>query len=131
MTGKKDVLLEILGNRYCKVNEDKSTRFKTRLVSKKAIHSCNEELYKGENIDLLQKAGLLEHTNCIPLLAKRQSSNTSKADADFKSIGALEINIFNRKEEKKVQQEQFNEKYAEEMKKIEEEKKTIAFRISK
>ena len=103
--GKKDVLLEISGNRYCKVNKDKSTRFTTRLVSKKAIHSRNVELYKGENIDLLQKAGLLEHTNCIPLLAKHHSSHNSKADADFKNIGALEINIFNRKEEKKVQQE--------------------------
>merc|ERR1711867_156536 len=123
--GKKDVLLEILGNRYCKVNKDKSTRFTTRLVSKKAIHSFNLELYKGENIDLLQKAGLLEHTNCIPLLAKCQSSHTSKADADFKNIGALEINIFNRKEEKKVQQEQFKEKYAEEMKKIEEKTKPL------
>ena len=122
---KKDVLLEISGNRYCKVNNDKSTRFTTRLVSNKAINSYNVELYKDENIDLLQKAGLLEHTNCIPLLAKRQSSNTSKADADFKSIGALEINIFNRKEEKKVQQEQFNEKYAEEMKKIEEKTKPL------
>ena len=34
--GKKDVILEILGNRYCKVNKDKSTRFTTRLVSNKA-----------------------------------------------------------------------------------------------
>ena len=67
----------------------------------------------------------MEHTNCIPLLAKRQSSNTSKADADFKNIGVLEINIFNRKEEKKVQQEQFNEKHAEEMKKIEEKTKPL------
>ena len=123
--GKKDVLLEISGNRYCKVNKDKSTRFTTRLVSKKAIHSHNEELYKGENIDLLQKAGLLEHTNCIPLLAKHHSSNNSKADADFKNIGVLEINIFNRKEEKKVQQEQFKEKCNEEMKKIEEKTKPL------
>ena len=123
--GKKDVLLKISGNRYCKVNKDKSTRFTTRLVTNKGIHSYNKELYKGENIDLLQKAGLLEHTNCIPHLAKRQASNNSKADADFRNIGALEINIFNRKEEKKVQQEQFKEKCNEEMKKIEEKTKPL------
>ena len=78
-----------MGNRYCKVNKDKSTRFTTRLVSKKAINSYNEELYKRENIDLLQKAGFLERKNCIPLVVKHQSSKNSKAGADFKNIGAL------------------------------------------
>ena len=58
---KKDIVLEIVGNRYCKVNKDMSTRFTTRLVSKKAINSYNKEIYKGENNDLLQNAGLMEN----------------------------------------------------------------------
>ena len=71
----------------------------------------------------------MEHTNCIPLLAKHHSSNNSKADADFKDIGALEINIFNRKEEKKVQQEQFKEKCNEEIKKIEEKTRPLLLEL--
>ena len=40
--GKKDIVLEINGNRYCKINKDNSTRFTTRLVSM-GIH---ESLWK-------------------------------------------------------------------------------------
>ena len=34
---KKDILLEIFGNRYFKINKDKSTRFTTRLVRKQVF----------------------------------------------------------------------------------------------
>ena len=71
---KKDCVLEICGNRYCKINKDKSTIFTTWMVSNKGIYSCNNESIKGENIKLLEKAGLLEHENCIPYLAKSKGS---------------------------------------------------------
>ena len=119
---KKDIVLEISGNRYFKINKDKSTRFTTRLVSHGGIYSC----YTGkENDKLLEKAGFVEHDNCIPFLARSKGTKTSGADAELKNIGVLEINIFNRKEEKKVQQEQFKENHAKEMKKIEEKTKPL------
>merc|ERR1711891_131419 len=90
---KKDIVLEIFGNRYCKVNKDKSTRFTTRLVSNKATNSYNTETYQNENVDLLQKAGFLEHGNCIPFLAKHQASNRSKIDAELQWIEMLPVNL--------------------------------------
>merc|ERR1711936_1032416 len=63
---EKDVILEIVKNRYCKVNKDKSTRFTTRLVSKGGVYSCHPG---KENDKLLEKAGFVEHGNCIPLLS--------------------------------------------------------------
>ena len=119
---KQDIVLEISGNRYFKINKDKSTRFTTRLVSRGGIYSC----YTGkENDKLLEKAGFVEHDNCIPFLARSKGSKASRADAELRNIGVLEINISNRKEEKKVQEEQFKEKHAEEMKKIEEKTKPL------
>ena len=44
--GKKDVLLEILGNRYCKVDTEKSTRFTTRLVSKMQLTATMKNYLK-------------------------------------------------------------------------------------
>ena len=73
---KKDLLLEMFGNRYFKISKDKSTRFAKRLVSKRGVFSCNIESYKGENIKMLENAGLLEHDNCIPFLAKTQANGT-------------------------------------------------------
>ena len=63
---KKYRVLEISGNCYCKINKYKSTILTTRMVSKNVIYSCNNQSVKGENIKLLEKAGLLEHENCIP-----------------------------------------------------------------
>ena len=40
---KKDILLEICGNRYFKISKDKSTRFTTQLVSKRGVYSYNIE----------------------------------------------------------------------------------------
>merc|ERR1712208_205693 len=123
---KKDSVLEIDGNRYWKVNKDKSTRFTTRLVSKGGIYSCHPG---KENDKILEKAGFVEHGNCIPLLARSKDSHTSKANAEFKNNGVLEINIFNRKQDKKVQEEQFREKHAEEFKKIEEKRKPMCLEL--
>ena len=67
----------------------------------------------------------MEHENCIPFLAKHQASCTSKTDVELQKVETLEVNIFNRKEEKKMQQEQFKEKRAEEIKKVEEQTKPL------
>merc|ERR1711872_1070391 len=75
-----------------KKNKDKSTRFTTRLVSKGGIYCC----YTGkENDKLLEKAGFVEHDNCIPFLARSKGTKASGADAELKNIAVLEINIFN------------------------------------
>ena len=100
---KKDILLEIYQNRYYKINKDKSTRFTTRLVSKHGIFSSNPESYQGENIKLLENAGLLEHDTCIPFLAKTQATGGSKAYAELRKWETLDVKILNRKEDKKCQ----------------------------
>merc|ERR1712105_584030 len=128
---KTDVIFEIVKNRYCKVNKDKSTRFTTRLVSKKAINSYNRETYKGENIDLLQKDGLLEHTNCIPLLAKHQASNRCKTDAEIQRIETLPVNLQIYKENKKQREKKFKEKHDKEMRMIEEKTKPLLLEFRK
>ena len=82
---EKDLVLEITGNRYYKINQDKSTRFTTQLVSKGGVYSSNGGTLEGNN-ELLEKAGMLEHENCIPYLAKTKDSHTSKAEAEFKKF---------------------------------------------
>ena len=82
---EKDLVLEITGNRYFKINQDKSTRYTTRLVSKGGVYSSNGGTLEGNN-ELLEKAGMLEHENCIPYLAKTKDSHTSKAEAEFKKF---------------------------------------------
>ena len=60
-------------------NVDSSTKFTTRLVSNKGIYSyCRDT--PAVNAKLLETAGLLEHVNCIPYLAKSLANNNSKAD---------------------------------------------------
>ena len=122
---KKDILLEIFGNRYIKINKDKSTRFTTRLVSKRGVFSFNPESYKGENIKLLENAGLLEHDNCIPFLAKTQASGGSKADAELRKWETLDLNILNRKEDKKCQQASLTKQMGEDMLRMEEKTKPL------
>ena len=56
---KKDIVLEIDGNRYWKVNKDKSTRFTTRLVSKGGVYSCHPG---KENDKLLENCKEMCHT---------------------------------------------------------------------
>ena len=105
---KKDVVLEIVGNRYYKINKDKSTRFTTRLVSQGGVYSCHTG---KDNDKLLEKAGFVEHENCIPLLARSKGTNASKADAELRRVETLDVKILNRKKDKKIQEEEFKEKH--------------------
>ena len=105
---KKDVVLEIVGNRYYKINKDKSTRFTTRLVSQGGVYSCHTG---KDNDKLLEKAGFLENENCVPLLARSKGTNTSKADAELRREETLYVKILNRKKDKKIQEEEFKEKH--------------------
>jgi hypothetical protein len=98
--GKKDIVLEINGNRYCKINKDKSTRCTTRLVSNGGVYSANGGTLE-ENDGLLEKAGMLEHENCIPYLAKAKDSLTSKADVELRKLETLDVKLWSRKETRK------------------------------
>ena len=123
--GKKDILLEIFGNRYHKINKDKSTRFTTRLVSKHGIFSSNPESYQGENIKLLENAGLLEHENCIPFLSKSKHTGTSKADAELRKWETLDVKILDSKQDKKCQQAFLTKQMEEEISRMEEATKPL------
>ena len=122
---KKDILLEICQNRYYKINKDKSTRFTTRLVRKQGVFCSNRESYKGENIKLLENAGLVEHDNCIPFLAKTQATGGSKADAELRKWETLDVKILNRKEDKKCQEASLTKQMGEEMLRMEEQTKPL------
>ena len=124
---KKDSVLEVVGNRYYKIALDNSTIFPTRLVSKGGVYSFNSDTLES-NALLLQKAGFVEHENCIPYLSKIQASKRSKADAELRKVEALDVNILLRtrtvKKEDKVQlQAQLLEHVQNVVKDIEKEKK--------
>ena len=121
----KDIILEIVGNRYFKINKDKSINFTTRLVTNKGIHSDYRQTYKDEIKDLLEKAGFSAHDNCIPFLAKSHANNKSKADAELKKVEAFEVNLHYYRRDKKKQEEESKEKFDKELKKIEETSKAL------
>ena len=127
---KKDVVLEVFGNRYYKINKDKSTIFTTRLVSKGGIFSYSTESFKGENTKLLENAGFLEHENCIPYLSKTKASKSHKSDAELRKIEELHVHLQFRKENKKVKEEKFKQKREEEFKKIEEKTKPLFLELN-
>ena len=89
---KKDMLVEISGSRYYKINPDSSTSFKTRLVSKKGVFSFNKDSADA-NARLLENAGFVVHENCVPYLATSQASYTHKADAELRKMDNLEIRV--------------------------------------
>ena len=123
---KKDILLEIVGTRYYKLNKDGTKRFTTRLVS----HQGTFSRHRGkENDKLLEKAGFLPHENCIPYLAKSQASRASKADAKLRKVGALEVHLHYYRENKEKQEEKNKEKFNEEFNEIEEKTKTLLSEI--
>ena len=78
----KDVYVDISGSRYFKSRKDGGADFTTRLVSKGGIYSWYEE-GKEDNVDLLEKAGLVAHENCIPYLAHVKRSKTCKTDMEL------------------------------------------------
>ena len=89
---RTDKVIEITGSRYFKMYPDNSTRFTTRLVSKKGLYSCNNGTLEG-NVALLEKAGLVEHPNCIPYIATSKASRTSKADVTLKKMEEIDVQI--------------------------------------
>ena len=125
---KKDILLEIIENRYYKVNKDETTRFTTRLVNKQGAYTSTRGK-ENENDKLLEKAGFLPHENCIPYLAKYKSRGGPKADAKLRKIGALEVHLHFCRENKKQQEEKNKEKFNKEFNEIEEKTKTLLLEI--
>ena len=85
-------VLEISGNRYYKIYKDSSTNFSTRLVSNRGVYSKNIRSSEN-NVELLKKAGFLEHENCILYLANWLPTIASKADAELHKTGSSEVNI--------------------------------------
>ena len=76
---KKDLILEIAGNRYYKIDNDSSSTFTTRLVPKGGVYSFNKDTMEN-NTKLLQKAGFAAHENCIPYLSTGKGSNNNKVE---------------------------------------------------
>ena len=79
----------------------------------------------------MQKAGFLEHGNCIPFLAKHQASNRSKIDAEIQWIETLPVNLQIYKENKKQREEKIKEKHVKEMRMIEEKTKPLLLEFQK
>ena len=127
---RKDIVLEISGSRYYKINHDSSTNFPTRLVSKGGVYSCNNGSIE-RNVSLLEKAGFVEHENCVPYLAKSKGTNTSKADVDLRRADVpLHINILDRKAKRDVKlDDKVKEKLCEEAKEIEEIRKHLLIEL--
>ena len=119
---KNDILLEISGNRYYKIDKDSSTRFPTRLVSNRGVYSYNSGT-SVNNEELLKKAGFLEHENCIPYLAKSQGGNNNRAVAELQKIGGLEVNVMCK--DKKDIDGEIKRKLFEQAKDIEEIRKPL------
>jgi hypothetical protein len=61
-------------------------------VSIGGVYCANNGGTLEENNGLLEKAGMLEHENCIPYLAKTKDSLTSKADVELRKLETLHVN---------------------------------------
>ena len=124
---RKDSILEITGNRYYKIDKESSSTFPTRLVSKGGVYSYNNTL--ENNAILLQRAGFVEHDNCIPYLAKTKGGNRSKADAELRKVEAISVNILPRvrkdKKKLKIQLKEQLVKHVKEVVKDIEQNKTL------
>ncbi len=86
--------LELTGTRFFKINPDFTTKFETRLVSRKGCYSYNKATEQN-NVLLLKKAGLIPHANCIPFLANTHANVKSKANMELRSVQSLEIMLPN------------------------------------
>ena len=87
-----------------------------------SLYVIAPESYKGENIKLLENAGLLEHENCIPFLSKSRHSNKSKADAELRKWDTLDVKILNCK---KARKESLSKQREEEILRMEEQTKPL------
>ena len=125
---KKDVILEICGSRYYKINVDSSTRFPTRLVSKGGVYSYNRE---ENNVSLLEKSGFLEHDSCIPYLSKSAGTATSKADAELRKVEVLHVRILHCTKDMKKVDDDVKEKLIDEAKQIENIRKPLLIELTR
>ena len=82
---KKDAVVQISGSGYYKINADCSTAFTTRAVSHNGIYSCNNQSVEV-NTKLLEKAGFLDHENCIPYLATTKASKTHRVNVELRKM---------------------------------------------
>ena len=98
------------------------------MVSNGGVYSCNTG---KENYQLLEKAGFLEHENCIPFLARSKASATHKANAVLQWVEKLDVHLQFYKENKKQREEKRKEKHKEELRKIEEKTKPLLLEFRK
>ena len=125
---KKDVILEICGYRYYKINVDNSTRFPTRLVSKGGVYSYNRD---DNNASLLEKSGFVDHVNCIPYLSKSAGTVASKADAELRKVEVLHVQMAPCTTDKKKVDVGLKEKLIEEAKQIENIRKPLLTELTR
>ena len=122
---KKNSILEVAGTRYYKIDKDSSSTFPTRLVSKGGVYSYNNDTLEN-NALLLQKAGFLEHENCIPYLAMTEGTKASKADAELRKVDVLDVNVLPRVQKgKKELAIRLKEQLVSQVKEIEERRKPL------
>ena len=113
------------GTRYYEIDKDSSSTFPTRLVSKGGVYSYNNDTLEN-NALLLQKAGFLEHENCIPYLAKTDGTKASKADAELRKVDVLDVNVLPRVQKgKKELAIRLKEQLVSQVKEIEERRKPL------
>ena len=120
---KKDCIIEVSGSRYFKNSPNKSSSFKTRLVSHKGVYSYTASLTAEEAMKMIKNAGFVPHKNCVPFLAANAANCNSKTSAQFARVEDLEVclpTVFCRK---KLDQLDVEEKLLEEALRIEEFRK--------
>ena len=123
---KTDYVVEVIGSRYFKAYPNKSSSFKTRLVSHKGCFSYTLGL-KEDMTSRLENAGFLPHNNCIPLLANTAANSNSKTTAELCKVEQLTIKLsdecLSRSRNDKSCQQDIEDRLLEEALKIEEIRK--------
>lgn len=88
-----DCMVEISGDRYLKIKDDKTTNsFTTRIVSRNGIY-CYSKGSKESNALLLEKAGITEQPTCIPCLSHVKGNKNSKTYTELRKIDTLKVKI--------------------------------------
>ena len=91
-TGKGNERLQLSGARYFKAKPDGTNDFNTRLVSHNGVFTRFGGTEKS-NFDMVKKAGLQPHVNCMPYLAHVKANLHSKVKAEFHLAQELSVNI--------------------------------------
>ena len=89
-TGKGNDCFQLSGARYFKVMPDGSNHFTTRLVSHNGVFTSLNGT-ESFNADLVEKAGLQAHINCLPYLSHVKANLQSKVRAEFKMVQELNV----------------------------------------